>query len=212
MPLRPEYADKYRRTAATRPRGRRGIISRADDEVPIREILAQIGTFIPREIVTSWKVRCPFGGEHKDGGVEQNCRVYSTNSMHCFAMHGTMTNTVLLSMRMGITRQRAAIQILESRNMLRAGTYQERWVELKNRAKLNAPGLGDPAYVVQALQTRLHANPAYCEQEFTPEVITAWEAQLAELDAMVQDGTHDLAKLRVWFESALTGITQAALT
>lgn len=209
MPL--PGSDKYRRQEIERPR-RRTIVTRADDEVPIAEILKEIGTIVPTSIVTSWKVRCPWASEHKDGGVEQDCRVYATNSMHCFAMHGTMGNSLLLATHLGITRQQAAIRILEQRGMLRATGYRERMAELLSARKVQTPGLGNPAYVVQALQTRLSANPAYVEHEFETPVIDAWQAQLKALDSIVRAEHPGLEQLRSWFDAALVDITSAALT
>lgn len=70
---------------------REHIIELANTKAPIHLILNDLYSIKVPEYSVSWKIHCPYAEEHKDGGRDTNCRVYSTsNSVYCFAQHFRM--------------------------------------------------------------------------------------------------------------------------
>jgi hypothetical protein len=107
---------------------RMGLVERANAQVPIQDLLRDLfGITVPREIVKSWKIRCPFGGLlHPDGGVEKNSRVYEDNHMYCWTCEQSFRPVDLMASWSGMKPTDAARKLLRDHHLLYAPTPESR--------------------------------------------------------------------------------------
>lgn len=211
MSLRPEDAARY---GLNQPNlGTVTLIDRADTEIDIREIYTEMGFYAPSGEYNSWKIHCPFGDEHADGGLDKNCRLYpDTNNIYCWDSHGYLTTTRLYARWKGMPRMRAAEILLENRGLLKRTTWRERWNDLVDyrEAKHEArTGLGSQAYVVQALREAISADPRYEALEFTARVRDEWTLVLAALDVVWSSEKLTVEVLHKWLEIAKARLGEA---
>jgi hypothetical protein len=182
------------------------------DEVPIQEIFTEMGIHCPSGVVGSWKMPCPWGSEHKDGGVEPDFRVYASNSAHCFAMHGSFRPSSLLARWRGWSRRRAAEHILERRGLDRPRSYRERWARVIIDRDIRTTPAGDPQQVVEVVQARMADDPAYHVSEFSDHVLETWRELLGALDGILRVVPVDVEAITAWIEDACSRLHDSALT
>ena len=206
------FAAKYLRPSAPRKRRPRGIVERADAEIPIKEVLEGLHVYVPNGIVGSWKIRCPFGAEHKDGGIDPNCRVYPSNALFCFALsqHGSMRPSDIFAKQMHVTRKRAAYLLLESRGLLKPMTYQELWAAGTERRKSATGHLGAAQGMVAALQKALERDEAYQAHELDDPIQEQWIVILQALDRIMADPASTADMLRAWLRASAASLHATA--
>lgn len=181
------------------------LIVRADTEVPIAEVLAECGIIVPSEIVGSWKTRCPFAYEHADGGLDKNCRTYSSNHMFCFASHGTLRPTQIAARHRRMRRLEVAEALLNERGLLRPRTAKELWAAADERSRETHDTLGKHADAVLALQRSLADVEL---DELDPNVQVVWHEVLRALDAVMANPDSGLDDLRTWLAESRVRLSE----
>lgn len=212
MNLQPNDFAKYAPTK--QPRRAKSLIERADAAVNIIEVYNSMGFSAPYGSYGSYKVDCPFYNEHSDGGLDKNCRIYPPTHIFCFGDHGVLKPSFLYSRWKAISVKRAAVILLEERGLLKPRNYREQWnelIEARERAREANVSLGEPSYVIDALQTALYGNLTYQKVEYAPGVREAWRIVLGALDVLWASPDTDLAKLERWYEKSLKKISSAAI-
>jgi hypothetical protein len=214
MPLNPSDAARYGLDTQPKRSAGSGLIERCDELISIIDVLEQMGCDVPRGEYSSWKMHCPFGYEHPDGGIDKNFRAYPPSNVNCFAMHGFLTPSSLYARWKGLSRERSAKILLEEAGLLKYQNYREKWNELadeREAAREANTALGSTADLVKALQQALHRNLNYKAAEFSPGVREAWRVVLTALDVLWSRSDTDRAKLQVWFERSLLKINNAVM-
>jgi hypothetical protein len=212
MGLKADDAARYGINNARPVRQGNTWIEKADEVVNILDILEAMGCDVPRGEYNSWKMFCPFKDEHADGGLDKNFRVYPPTNVNCFAMHGYMTPTLLYKHWKNMSRERAALILLEERGLLKNRNYRERWNELvdfRENERQTRADLGNQADLIDALTSHLRLTPNYKLVEFHPVVREAWRVVLTALDVLWSRPEVDLDKLQVWFERSKVKIELA---
>lgn len=202
-------ADRSKYALPPKAAGKQTIVDRADEEVDIRDIMRAMGLWAPSGGFSSWKIYCPFHEEHADQ-MDKNCRVYGTNNIYCFAMHGRLTPTLLYSRWKGMSRTRAAEVLLEERGLLHK-SWRSWWNELliMREDKMNSR-LGAQNDAVAALHKRLELHVVYLNHEFDAPVRAAWQTALKALDLLWEHPETTFDVLAVWADKSLTKILTSA--
>lgn len=209
MPLNPEDFARY---GSNKPSVTpASLIDKADELVDIRDIYTDMGYSAPSGEYSSWKIFCPFGDEHADGGMDKNCRLYpTTNNIYCWDSHGYLTSTRLYSRWKGIPRKKAAQILLEERGLLKRYNYREHWNELVDyREAQKEQSTGSEAYAVQALQMALNTDPRYGAVEFSAPVREAWTVVLEVLDVLCSREQLTIDQIQRWLDKAKARIQKA---
>lgn len=182
------------------------IIERANT-VDIREVYKKTGLWAPDGEYYSWKIVCPFGAEHSDGGVGKNCRVYPPTSIMCFEMHGYISPVRLYARLNNLSYKTAAKRMLEEFGLIKYKSYRQRWLDLQKEQE--TPQLGPQSYAVDALQKELYKDPLYANHEYDAQVRAEWERVLEVLDAIWTFPDTDVTILKIWLDKSATRIRMA---
>lgn len=180
------------------------LVVRANDEVPITVLLREYWKLAIPEGAESWKVSCPFAGEHKDGGADRQFRVYSsTNSGWCFSVHGFLTPVRLWQMRVGSpTLKDAARDLLIKFGIrIKEPSWQERFALI--RAEATERHTITAEAMVEALQVYLRGLPAYTTRQFDTDVLTHVNSLLVDIQQFCTRGAT-LEEARRWLVEAQT--------
>lgn len=144
------------------------IIELANTQAPIHMILDDLYQIKVPEFSSSWKIHCPYGEEHKDGGRSTNCRVYSSsNSVFCFEQHYRMPPSLLYF------RKYAHKSLFEAAKHVVADYElvppEEDYHDRFNR--ISSPPLHETYDIFEALQVLLSDNPTYKKHQFDPKIL-----------------------------------------
>lgn len=201
--------DRAKYALPSKVNGKLTVVERADEEVDIRDVMKQMGVWAPTGSIGSYKIYCPWHEEHADPH-DKNCRIYGTNNIYCFAMHGRITTSFLYSRWKGIPRLRAAEILLEERGLLHK-SWREWWNELVilREDKYNKR-LGSQTDVISSLHVLLEQHEVYVTHEFNYVVREAWQKVLEVLDKLWEYPQTDLAVLQQWYDKSLTRLLNAA--
>lgn len=144
------------------------IIELANTKAPIHLILDDLFQITVPEFSSSWKIHCPYADEHKDGGRDTNCRVYSSsNSVYCFAQHFRMPPTTLYWRQFDHKNMFEAAQhiVADYELVPPEEDYRERF------ARIATPQLHEVYDIFDALQVLLKDNARYKRHQFEPEIL-----------------------------------------
>ena len=180
------------------------LVDRADEAVDIREIMKDMDLWAPDGEFYSYKISCPWSGEHPDGGIDKNCRIYGGTNIFCFAMHGRITPTTLYARWKGVSRDDAARELLDQRGLL-SKNWREKWTDLMAEKEQEQ---GSPEELVSALNKELDNDLIYKLEEFSDPVREVWKKILDDLDLMWYHA--DLNLLTSWFSASLHKLREAA--
>lgn len=184
------------------------IIDKADEVVDIRDILKEMGVWVPSGTFHSYKIFCPWHFEHADQ-LDKNCRLFGSTNIYCWAMHGRINPTQLYARWKGMSRKRAAKILLEERGLLNK-PWRAWWNELiVLREDRQHKNLGSQMDAVSALHLRLEHNQEYLEHEFDVSVRAAWNDVLLALDRLWELPDANFEYLAVWIDRSLTKIENA---
>lgn len=144
------------------------IIELANTQAPIHLILDDLyGIKVP-EFSSSWKIHCPYGDEHKDGGRGTNCRVYSSsNSVFCFEQHFRMPPVNLYWRKYDHKSLfDAAKHVVADYELIPVEEdYRERF------ARIASQPIHETYDIVEALQVLLLDNSLYKRHQFDPKIL-----------------------------------------
>lgn len=203
-------SDKYRISAAQREPIKKTpamkLIDRAN-AVSIFDVLEDFFDIAHPRSGGSFKGYCPFRWEHADGGLDKGWRTYpTTNSSHCFPMHGMLTPVRLVQLKFDLRATRAAERILDNYGLLRPKSWRERYGRLVIEREQKERAAGNPQHAVEALSLALKAVPGYESRQFDSDVIRGMEIVLERLDEAVQ--SDDPEAVRKWYRKAKQGMAR----
>lgn len=206
--MRLDGAERYARREPEEPRRRQreSLIEKAN-QVPIATVLRDFfGTYVPEDLASSWKTRCPFGFEHADGGIDPNFRVYPTNTCYCFAMHGGMGPVRLVMTQRDLPPTRAAQVLAERYGLEQREPYWEKMARLLVESEASGPNVGSPQHAVEAMQQSLDRLPGYAERQYDEEILTTVEERLEGLDAAIRSRTE--GSVRAWLHETIRLVSE----
>lgn len=189
------------------------LIDKANEVVDIRDIYneMQSGSLAPSGEYSSWKIWCPFGYEHADGGLDKNCRLYPPTHIYCWASHGVIRPTYLYARWKGMPQKKAAEELLKARGFLTERNFRAWWNELVDeRDQKQHSRLGAQTFAIQALQQALATDSLYQQEEYSEPVRSAWVLVLAKLDLLWQKPETDAIILNQWLTRSTARIKAAA--
>jgi hypothetical protein len=195
-------ADKYRRSTdrddADAP-WNDPLVLRANRDVALTAVLNDyFDAHVPSD-AEGWKTYCPFAKEHEDGGLDKQFRVYtSSNSGHCFALHGTLDPVRVWRLRRYFaTMPDAARDLLDTYGVAyRRKPYRERMAELRDRPAFTIA----PTQVVQTFNVWLRAQPGYHEHQYDQDVLRSVNSALSEVHDLCARA-RDLEEVELWLQS-----------
>lgn len=144
------------------------IIELANTQAPIHLILDDLYDIKVPEFSSSWKIHCPYGEEHKDGGRSPNCRVYSSsNSVFCFEQHFRMPPVNLYWRKYDHRSLFDAAKHVVADYSLQPPEedYRERFARLSSRPS------NEVYDIFEALQVLLSENSRYKKYQFESEIL-----------------------------------------
>jgi hypothetical protein len=200
-------ADKYRRPrTSTDAPWEAPVVLLANREVSVIAVLNDyFRTHIPID-AEGWKTYCPFAREHEDGGIDKQFRVYhSSNSGHCFALHGTLDPVRLWRQRRPYgSLTDAAQDLLDTYGVeYRRKPWRERWAELHEAPE--ETGI-DAKAVVAAFTTWLNAQPDYLERQYDEDVLLSVNFVLSRVHGVCAQATT-IGEVESWLARAKTVVT-----
>lgn len=206
-------ADAAKYALPSKPAKALTLVDKANELVSIREIYTQMtGSYVPDGQMFSWKIHCPFEFEHSDGGLDKNTRIYDSNTIYCFGMHGVIRPVYLYARWKGIPTKLAAEELLKERGLLEKKGYRARWNDLMElREEKFHQRLGEQSYAIDALQKSLENDRMYVENEYAEDVRSAWVISLAKLDVLWSRPETTAASLTAWLHISKDRIKKAAL-
>lgn len=202
MSVAPQGMDQYRRRAEERnKRAKNPDIARAK-EVPIHDVLRDFFRITVPYAEGSYKIYCPFSAEHPDGGIDKNTRVYSaSNSVYCFAVHGSMDPVGLVMMQMGVPAKVAAQKVLQRYNIPSRAPWRQRYQEVLLDAERRESPAVDPAALVEALHVALAREANYLDSLFSRRLNDVLEERLLLLDSILGSASEE--EIREWYRATL---------
>lgn len=169
----------------------------AEEEVSIEDVLSQeFGINFPSG-AGSWRVHCPLGDEHSDGGRSKAMRVYSeSNTCYCFS-HSIMWNPVtLMQLKTGESRTTTAKILLDSRGIRYKPLSPKEILDRRKRLNSEPPPTLDTSKVREAFFLRLGTYGWYKENQYQDDVVDVVNSLLASLDDVEPGG------LESWMEDS----------
>jgi hypothetical protein len=184
------------------------LIERAND-ISIFKVLADVFNIYHPPEGRSYKGYCPFAWEHPDGGLDKGFRTYpSTNSAHCFVMHGYLGPVKLVQIGQDLRPVEAAKWLLREYGLLKPRSYQARFAEVREEMEARERSIGSTAYLVEALQSYLARVPGYEDKQFSSQVAGVMEEELERLDALLVSPGDPRRAVRDWYYNARRHLTQ----
>ncbi len=175
--------EAFRRPSAESTRERSPLGRRIDNAntAPIHLVLRdEFEILVPEEIDKSWKIHCPFGAQHLDGGLEKNTRVYDNGYVYCFASldHGRMGPVDLVQNKYSWPLPRV-LEYLEDRYDLRRYEHdRDRMARLMVERERAVHPAGDPADAVAALTASLRGVPGYVDRQYDEPILRSFQQQV----------------------------------
>ena len=182
---------------------------KADRIIPLMTVLSDFDISLPPD-ASGWKFHCPFGEEHRDGGIDRAARYYSeTNSAYCFSSHGVLTPTKIRARQWNMPPLKAAFKMLEDAGMpVGKISYRKRMEDLAERRQIAASGKDlDRQAVMEALGVALRGLEGYTERQYDADVRAVMEKALEALVLV-----EDVDQARRWLAAVKERVRKILLT
>jgi hypothetical protein len=199
-------ADKYRTPDKQDAPWHDPLVVRANTEVNFITLLNDLHRLHVPIDAEGWKTRCPYADEHDDGGVDRQFRVYaSTNSGHCFALHGTMDPVRLWRLKAyQPSLKDAARSLLDAYGIeTRSKPYWERMADLRDPTPYRA----DPDVLVQTINVFLSAHPNYEQHQYDKNVLHHVNSTLSQIVPLCAQATS-IGEVEAWLLASKRSLSQ----
>lgn len=200
-------ADKYRVEEKRDAPWHDPLVVQANTEVSFVTLLNEHYKMHVPVDAEGWKTRCPLATEHDDGGIDRQFRVYaSTNSGHCFALHGSMDPVRLWRLRSyHPTLKDAARSLLDAYGIeSRAKPYWERMADLREPTPFQA----DPDVLAQTINVYLSAHPDYEDRQYDVNVLHHVNSVLSQIAPLCEQA-QEIGEVEEWLRASKSRLSQA---
>lgn len=162
------------------------------NQISMRDVMYDFFHTTLPEVDRPYKIYCPFGVEHRDGGIDRAFRYYpSTNTAYCFSIHGFFTPVRLMAMKEDLSFYAAANLLIEHYSI--DGTRTPEIIPCESTRI---------AYLQRALMISLTSHPKFEKGQYAPAFSEALHSAFS--DPPASDAAE--SELRVWYSDCRKGL------
>lgn len=156
---------------------------------------SEFGVYIPSGGAGSIKMKCIWGVEHKDGGIERSMRYYyETDSAFCFRDHGVIDPVAIRSSVWNVSKTQAAKAMVNNHTVSNRPHWSQRMKEMLEAEEQQFASIPN---AIQALNLKLNGIEGYSDNQYNPRVI-ALKLKIME----VFDPLWTLTEIEQWLDAA----------
>lgn len=178
----------------------------AQQVVPIGEVLSDLfGIEVPYG-EGAWKVECPLGYEHRDGGARRDMKVFTeTNTAYCFNHREQFDNVTLWRILHGdkVSWNQSSIDLLKHFEVMQRFTDpDERWDRLDSEKDTEV----DQVNVKDSLRLFATSLPNYSVHQYRDEVLDTMRDLYLKANELPNNASYDT--MDAWLTESKNTLTR----